>query len=893
MGQTIASVVSAGLMIAGAVVTGGLGVALIAAGVAVQFAASQMYKPKMPGMGRDQAERKQMLRSSTASETVIVGRTVVSGLLFFAEEEPGEQDEHEKITLAIALAGHPIEKIGRIWLGDDQIESFGEHAEWALHNGRTDADPFMLENCPSWKPDMIGREMAWLRVTLKFDTEKFPYGLPNIKCEVWGKKLYDPRTQKTAWSNNGALVILDYYRSYLQVPDADIDWGAFKRAADICDESIGTPDGGRESRYTLNGAYELEESPASILDAMHRCVAADPTYMAGKHGMLAGAYYGPAVLEIHENQITDTVTLTPEVGLKEATNAIYGTFVDAEQIHTKTDFTPVIRHEWIAEDGLEIKENLDFRFVTTPYQAQRLALQYLRRKRAGRRVQLKMNLDGYAYRPGQVVRLNLPTLGIGELEFRVIDWRFSALDGADLTLEEDGAYVYEDAISKPFERPPFTRLPAGSVGSPTTLTFIPQTLGDVIQGVLSWRNVNEVAFNRVTIYQDTRIVQTIQVPGESVNLAGLVRGNYRAEVRAVNAAGAMSAPAVFEFSIQAPPPPVNVEITPGFFSLTVVPRQGDVASFGHTFEFWFSEKQLDHTHEPAVINHADRLGQGNFWLKDHLRAGTTYWFYIRTLNTYGKSLFVEASGIPDSNTKAIMDELEHDFMTTEAGKRLERQIDFTTEAIMENAALMGSVVQHQLKENGEMRAEILEVRTTQITDQKAFAEKMEKVQVNVGENAAAIEERAIAVFNVDGNGYAIKDIGAGVWYNGQFYKAGVVIGAEVKNGKVETHFGVRANQFTVVNPTNEKSEPVFVIKNGQVLANSLLVGDATITSAKIADTLQSTNFNPSRRTGFRLNMRTGEMVSYGQGNSGYWVETNNLKQLFDNNGRLRIRMGFW
>ncbi|MEQ1977373.1 hypothetical protein, partial [Xenorhabdus sp. SGI240] len=83
------------------------------------------------------------------------------------------------------------------------------------------------------------------------------------------------------------------------------------------------------------------------------------------------------------------------------------------------------------------------------------------------------------------------------------------------------------------------------------------------------------------------------------------------------------------------------------------------------------------------------------------------------------------------------------------------------------------------------------------------------------------------------------------------------------------------------------------IKNGQVFINSLFVADATITSAKIADTLQSTNFDPNRRTGFRLNMRTGEMTSYGQGNGGYWVETNNLKQLFDNNGRLRIRMGFW
>ncbi|MBD1229396.1 phage tail tip protein J-related protein, partial [Xenorhabdus griffiniae] len=668
MGKTVANVVSAGLMIVGAVVTGPFGAALIAAGMAVQFAASQMYKPKLPMMGRDQSERKQMLRSSTASETVVIGHTVASGLLFFAEEEPGEQDENERITLTLALAGHPIEKIGRIWLGDDPIESFGGYVEWELHNGRAEADPFMLENCPSWKPDMIGRNMAWLRVTLKFDAEKFPYGLPNIKCEVWGKKLHDPRTGETRWSNNGALVILDYYRSYLQVPDSDIDWEAFKRAADICSEGVDTPDGGREPRYALNGAYELEESPSAILDAMHRCLSADPTYMAGKHGILVGAYNGPAVLDIHESQIIDTVTLTPEVGLRDATNAIYGTFVDAEQIYTKTDFPPIIRSEWVAEDGLEIKENIDFRFVTSPYQAQRLAHQYLRRKRLARRVQLKMNLDGYAYRPGQVVRLNLPTLGITDLEFRVIDWRFSALDGAELTLEEDGAYVYEDVIGKPFERPPFTRLPVGGVGAPMSLSFIPQTLGDVIQGILSWRNVSEVAFNRVTIYQDDRIIQTIQVPGESVNISGLVRGNYRAEVRAVNAAGAMSAPAVFEFSIQAPPPPVNVEITPGFFSLTIVPRQGDVASFGHTFEFWFSEKQLDFTHESMVINHADRLGQGNFWIKDQLKAGTTYWFYVRTINTYGKSPFIEGSGQPNDNTRELLGELGNKFMTAEAGK---------------------------------------------------------------------------------------------------------------------------------------------------------------------------------------------------------------------------------
>ncbi|KLU19422.1 tail protein, partial [Proteus mirabilis] len=222
-GGLISKVVGAGLMIAGLFtggVTSAMGMALMAAGVAVQVAGSLIFKPKLPSMNyRDTSERKQMLRSSSAPETVIVGKTVISGLLFFAEEETGEQDENEKITLALALAGHPIEKIGKIWLGDDLIETFGDKASWELHNDRENADPFMLKNCPSWKEDMIGRGLAWLRVTLTFDQEKFPYGLPNVKCEVWGKHLFDPRTGQTAWSNNGALVILDYYRHYLKVPD--------------------------------------------------------------------------------------------------------------------------------------------------------------------------------------------------------------------------------------------------------------------------------------------------------------------------------------------------------------------------------------------------------------------------------------------------------------------------------------------------------------------------------------------------------------------------------------------------------------------------------------------------------------------------------------------------
>lgn len=682
MGKTVTNIVSAGLMVAGVIATGGLGTALIVAGIAVQAAGSMLFKDKLPSGYRDQSERKQMLRSAVAPETIIVGKTVCSGLLFFAEEEKGDQTENERLFLALAIAAHKLDRIGQIWLNDDLIGEFGDKAEYEFHNGRTDCDPYMLKNASSWKEDMIGDGLAWLRLTLKYDAEKFPYGVPNVKVEVWGKQIYDPRTDKTAWSNNGALVILDFYRSYLSVPDSDIDFDAFKVAADLCDESVTTPEGESEPRYTINGAYELSESPASILDHMHKCIAAEPTYIAGKHGILMQAYNGPAVLRIEPNQIIDTVNITPELALRDATNAIYGTFVDAEQQYIKTDFEPVIVDEWVDEDGLEIKENMDYRFVSSPYQAARLANLYLRKKRAGHRIQLKMNMDGYAYRPGDVVLLNLPQIGIQNFECRVAEWKFHPQEGVDILLEEDGAYIYEDIIGKPFVRPPFTVLPTGGVAPPLNLTFVPTNIGEVVQGYLSWQSAAaDVRYNTVNILESGKVIQSIQVPQDRVDLSGLVRGSYRAEVRSINAAGAMSAPAIVDFDIQAPPKPVSVEMVGGMFSLTCIPHGGETAQHGYTFEFWFSDKKLVSTNDQDVTTKANRQGQGQFWTKENLKAGTDYWFYVRTVNSYGKSQFVESVGQASGTPKDMLDELGNNFLTNEAGQKMQEQIDYNKDQV--------------------------------------------------------------------------------------------------------------------------------------------------------------------------------------------------------------------
>ncbi|MEY0842097.1 DUF1983 domain-containing protein [Providencia rettgeri] len=768
MGKVVSNIVSAGLMIAGVMATGGLGTALIVAGIAVQAASTFIFQEKMPSMRyRDQSERKQMLRSAVAPETVVVGKTVCSGLLFFAEEEKGEQTDGERLFMAIALAAHPIHKIGRIWLNDDLIETFGDKVSYEFHNGRTTSDPYLLKHAPSWKDDMIGENLAWLRLTLKYDAEKFPYGVPNVKVEMWGKEVYDPRVGKEIWTDNGVLLALDYYRSYLNVPDLELNFDEFKTAADLSYEPVVTPEGNTEPRYTINGAYELSESPSSLLDHMHRCIAAEPTYVAGKHGILIQAYNGPAVLRIEPNQIVDTVNITPELALRDATNAIYGTFVDAEQQYVKTDFEPVIVDEWIDEDGLEIKENIDYRFVTSPYQAARLSNLYLRKKRAGRRIQLKMNMDGYAYRPGDVCLLNLPHIGIQNFECRVAEWKFHPQEGVDILLEEDGAYIYEDVIGKPFVRPPFTVLPTGGVAPPLNLAFVATNIGEVVQGYLSWQSAAaDVRYNTVNIIENGKVIQSIQVPQDRVDLSGLVRGSYRAEVRSINAAGAMSAPAIVDFDIQAPPKPVSVEMVGGMFSLTCIPHGGETAQHGYTFEFWFSDKKLASTNDTEVTTKANRQGQGQFWTKENLKAGTDYWFYVRTVNSYGKSPFVEAVGQASGTPKDMIDELGNNFLSTEAGQKLQEQIDFNkdnlsdlqidnddfkqkvisidreieavNEAVMMNTKFTTEVHFSLKEEVADRRAEIFRIEQVQVTDREAAARWQEQITAKVDFNASEI-----------------------------------------------------------------------------------------------------------------------------------------------------------
>ncbi|MGL4351610.1 MAG: phage tail protein, partial [Plesiomonas shigelloides] len=579
-----------------------------------------MKKPSLGSGGRGQAERKQVLRSAAAPEDWVYGLTIKSGVLAFAEEEKGgwqdttpdpetNQGYVEWLHQVLTIAGHPIDRIGRIWFNDDEIQTFGANASYELLNSSLTANEFLLENCPSWNDDMIGRGIASLRVSMLFNQRLYPAGIPNVKLEVWGRQIFDPRDNQTKWSDNASLIMLDFVRNHpkFRIKDSRIDWDSFKLAANICDEVLTRPDGKKEKRYTINGSFDLNERPSSILDDMLISMAGELTWFGGKIGVIAGAYYGPATQVVHSGDILGDLDITPESAAKDRINTINGTFVDPDQLHVETDFPPVIVNEWVTEDGEERNEDLKLRFVTSDYQAQRLANIKLRRARLGRTMSFQMNLKGYEIRPSSYIQLKVPEIEMDQ-EFRVVEWEHDPIAGTvTLTVRQDGVAIWDDAIGKPMDRPPLVNLPSGGPAVPSDLKFQVETIGEVVQGVLTWRNSAMTSCTNVVIKRDNLVIYTAQEPRNIHRLGGLPVGNYVAELRAIGMAGGMSDKATINFTVATPAAVQAVDIRAANWDITLTPRLSTTSTYGTEFEFFYYRTPL----QPSQVETtAQRLGFG-------------------------------------------------------------------------------------------------------------------------------------------------------------------------------------------------------------------------------------------------------------------------------------------
>lgn len=618
----------AGAIVAVVAAVGGWGAAA-AIVLSIASAAYAMISVKNAQTSQQQ-ERKQMLRSGAAACNVVYGRNRSAGVLVFAEE-----DTDDNLYLVATHASHPLHKVEHYKLNDEFIIEI-DNSLWdyrTYKDGAVTADQELLKT-PSWRDDMVGKGFAWYWMKLKFDQTAFPQGVPNINVEKWGWEIVDPRSNQAGWSDNPVICILHYLKHYMHYQDDELIIESFINAANVCDEWVTLPDdAGQEKRYRIGAEFELSENPADVLDKMKATCGGEWIKVGGRLGITVAAYYGPAVIEITEDDIIGDVELQPEVERQDAINTIRGKFNDASQDYIETDYPQVSVKSYVDEDGETIINDMDLSFVQSPWQCQRLAHIAIMRNRFGMQLSLPCNLRGFKAVPGSIIKVNLAGLGIDALEFRVLDWEFSIDNGVVLIVRRELADMYDDAIGKPMEVPPFIS-GNGKPTAPTDLRFDIDVTNDGVSGRVYWQNkAAQLAYTIVKIKSGETLVQAIQVPSpaESVALIGMSAGTYTIEAISVTVAGRHSPLTSLNVTLALPIAPTHADIDASSEVISIAPHIGDDTklSINTIFEFWFNATDDFGT--------AHKLGQGKVLAKQGLAPNTQYWFWVYTINPLGKS----------------------------------------------------------------------------------------------------------------------------------------------------------------------------------------------------------------------------------------------------------------
>lgn len=464
-------------------------------------------KPKSPTAGL--GGRQDMIRQPIVARRTIYGRQMVGGPLVFAHTHGVLIDQKNAyLNFIEVLAAHECEGFAvvdgdaskpAIWFGDQRVNfqagSSGELAEPYIHHtedGDLDAawvyphlgaanqaaDSVLIADAPNkWTADHRLRGLCYLHVKLLYDGEGklFQDGIPNVRAEVKGKKLYDTRTAVTAWSDNPALCVYDYLTDVLGVAAAEIDTASVNAAANECDENVPRRSGANEARYTYNGVVESTNRPADVLANLLGSMAGELVYSGGTFFLHAGSATA-TTLALDEDDVVGGIVVHPRVARRELFNACKAVYVSQDKDWQPTDAPVVTSAAYKAQDaGVEIVQPLELPFTITGSMAQRLARIALERMRQQIAVDLTVNQVGLQLRAWDTVTRTNATYGWTDKKFRVVGWRLNESGNVGLTLREEADAMWDwSAADETAEDPaPDTDLPdPREVPAPGALGFI-------------------------------------------------------------------------------------------------------------------------------------------------------------------------------------------------------------------------------------------------------------------------------------------------------------------------------------------------------------------------------------------------------------------------------------
>ncbi|EOC5289354.1 phage tail protein [Salmonella enterica] len=291
-----------------------------------------------------------------------------------------------------------------------------------------------------------------------------------------------------------------------------------------------------------------------------------------------------------------------------------------------------------------------------------------------------------------------------------------------------------------------------------------------------------------------RLVTTATTSETEYAFHELPLGDYTLTVRAINGFGQQGEPASVAFSIQAPEAPSTIEMTPGYFQITVTPYQA-IYDASVQYEFWYSATQLATAAD--IQSKAQYLGTGSFWIKDNIRPGHDAWFYVRSVNRVGKSAFAEASGQCSDDAEGYLAFFDGKIQQTQLAKELLDKMDNT--ALKQDIADISKTV-------SETKNEIEQTVNKTLGDQSATISQIQKVQTDTDNNLNAL--------------YMLK---VQKTKDGVPYVAGIGAGIEDVAGQTLSQILLAANRTAIIDPSDGNTVPMLVAQGGQIFLNEALV----------------------------------------------------------------------
>ena len=455
----VVALASSAAVSASAFIAGTLTFAAFATTFAVNFALGLALnaltpKPKVSGAQRGYQVN---TRGSSLSHQIIYGKVRVGGAIVYDEATGTNNKYFHRI---IAVAGHEIESFDEIYINDEVITLDGSgnvtspsrydgKVRINTHLGSPDqaADSDLVAESNLWTAQHRLRGIAYIYVRLAFDADAFPNGVPTITATVKGKKVYNPNTDVTEWSDNPALCLRDYLVSNYGLAElsANIDDTLVNSAAVVCNQT--NTDAGT-TRYTCNGAFTTDLTPYEVINNLLTSMGGTLWYAQGKWRMKP-AYWTSPVLDLNEDDLRSSINVATRHSRRDNFNVVKGTFRGEESNWQTTDYPQVESAAFLsADNGQESVADVDLPFTDNSIEARRIARISLEGNRQQLTVNASFGLRAMQVQVGDNVRLTNTRFGWTNKEFQVLAWNFGLTDGLDLqvelTLRETAESVFDE-----------------------------------------------------------------------------------------------------------------------------------------------------------------------------------------------------------------------------------------------------------------------------------------------------------------------------------------------------------------------------------------------------------------------------------------------------------------